>query len=583
MPAALALLCIAFFASARAADEIHWTFTGPTSVTFDWRGTDSTIHYGRTRDYDLRATGTAPDPLPFSSPGPFWEARLTGLEPGALYHYSIEGGPDRTFHTSPRPGENFVVYVESDVGDAASYPRVAAVQSLIGEGAPSFVLVVGDLTYGDERGQQAVDRHFNDVMAWSEGAAYMPAWGNHEWSDSTDDFRNYKGRFDLPHPQASPNAPPLGCCGEDWYWFDCGATRFIAYPEPYRGAWADWSRQARALMDEAEADPAIRFIVTFGHRPAWSSGYHPGDAGLRGLLGALGATHAKYVLNLNGHSHDYERSLSQDGVTHVTAGIGGSPLEQMAGPCPWPGGCPPPAWCAFRAYHHGALRLRFGQASILGEAICGPPGDGGPNLNDVVCTPGEVFDSFTIGEDLAPVVDAPEAVTVLGASPVRVVVRASDPDGDAIRSLSADLSALPAGSGATFTAEPGDTTGTLTWTPSRYDNRTYVVTFSAANRIQGSAATAVRVVQPKLVLEPIRPYPSPELRAIAYSLASWAPANLEVLDVAGRLWLRRDLGAPGPGRHEEVLPALPGAPPGPYWLVISQAGHRVSRRFVLLR
>jgi hypothetical protein len=33
-------------------------------------------------------------------------------------------------------------------------------------------------------------------------------------------------------------------------------------------------------MDEAQGDPAIRFIVTFGHRPAFSSGYHPGDAGL---------------------------------------------------------------------------------------------------------------------------------------------------------------------------------------------------------------------------------------------------------------------------------------------------------------
>lgn len=34
----------------------------------------------------------------------------------------------------------------------------------------------GDLTYADPFGQASVDQHFNDVMAWSMQAAYMPAW-----------------------------------------------------------------------------------------------------------------------------------------------------------------------------------------------------------------------------------------------------------------------------------------------------------------------------------------------------------------------------------------------------------------------
>jgi hypothetical protein len=75
-------------------------------------------------------------------------------------------------------------------------------------------------------------------------------------------------------------------------------------------------------MDEAQADPAIRFIVTFGHRPAFSSGHHPGDSGLQSIMAALGDAHSKYVLNLNGHSHDYERSRPQHGVTHITCGHG---------------------------------------------------------------------------------------------------------------------------------------------------------------------------------------------------------------------------------------------------------------------
>jgi hypothetical protein len=398
------LAALALPAAARAADEIHWTFTGPTSVSFDWRGTETTVRYGLTPAYGTIATAVTPSPVPPSSSGPFWEARLTGLSVATTYHYAIGNGPDHTFHTPPLPGSSdFTVFAEGDIGDTASFPRVAPLQSAVAAGNPDFVLMVGDLTYANVNGQSAVDRHFNNVMKWSQDAAYMPVWGNHEWT-SPDDLRNYKGRFDLPNPHTSPGAPSLGGSGEDWSWFDYGNVRFIAYPEPYTSAsWQDWTTQATTLMDQAQADPNIRFIVTIGHRPAYSSGYHPGDTTLQGYLGALGDTHDKYVLNINGHSHDYERSFPQHGVVHVTAGPGGADLEESGSSCIWSGGCPAPSWSAFRAMHHVSLRLVFSANEIRGEALCGPAGDSGANINDVSCTPGTVLDSFTIGG--APVAD----------------------------------------------------------------------------------------------------------------------------------------------------------------------------------
>src|SRR6267142_1564766 len=104
------------------ADEVHWTIAGQTAVSFDWRGPESTIAYGLTASYGHSATAVTPGPLPFSSPGPFWEARLTGLQEGSLYHYSIGGGPDHTFHTPPpRGASGFSVGVEGDVGDGALF------------------------------------------------------------------------------------------------------------------------------------------------------------------------------------------------------------------------------------------------------------------------------------------------------------------------------------------------------------------------------------------------------------------------------------------------------------------------------
>ena len=71
------LLPAAVRAAGGTADEIHYTFTGPTSVAFDWRGTATDIRYGTTTSYGTTAAAHAPTPLPFSSAGPFREVDLT--------------------------------------------------------------------------------------------------------------------------------------------------------------------------------------------------------------------------------------------------------------------------------------------------------------------------------------------------------------------------------------------------------------------------------------------------------------------------------------------------------------------------
>jgi hypothetical protein len=367
---------------ASPVDEVHYTYTGPTSVAFDWRGTAKTIRYGTSRRYQKTVVAHTPTPVPFSSSGPFWEARLTGLRAGTTYHYSIGGSTDRTFSTAPTGPFRFDV--EADVGASTDFPPAGTTESQIAGDNPAFVLVVGDLTYGNDEGQSAVDQYFNDVMVWSSKAALMPAWGNHEWDKSTDDLRNYKGRFAIPHPSASPGAPAQGCCGEDWGWFDAGGVRFISYPEPYTDAtWTDWQAKAGRVMAAAQANPMIHFIVTFGHRPAYSTGYHPGDSTLASILNGFGDRYKKYVLNLNGHSHDYERFQPIHNVVHITAGSSGS-LE-----LPWSGKDPR---TTFRAMHTEHLRVDVTANNLRLVAICGQA----TSHDDTTCAPGSVLDAVTI-------------------------------------------------------------------------------------------------------------------------------------------------------------------------------------------
>src|SRR5438045_6195850 len=253
----MALAPSGVLATGDVVDEIHYTFTGAGtgSVTFDWRGAATDIRYGKTTGYGSTATAQAPSPAPFSSTGPFEEVRLANLDPGTTYHYSIGGGVDHTFTTAPTG--DFRFDAEADIRSSRDFSNVVPTQNQIAADNPAFVLGVGDLTYGEPLGQASVDQHFNDVMAWSLQAAYMPAWGNHEWENpSSDDLRNYKGRFDLPNAGKSSTAPAAGCCGEDWSWFDAGGVRFISYPEPYSsGAWSEWQQQPSRISESSQANP----------------------------------------------------------------------------------------------------------------------------------------------------------------------------------------------------------------------------------------------------------------------------------------------------------------------------------------
>jgi hypothetical protein len=392
-------------------DEIHYTIISPTAVTFDWRGTDTDIRYGLTSSYGSTVTAhtiTTGDPfIPYSSAGPFQEAKLTGLSSGTTYHYSIGGGSDKTFNSAPVAGTaGFNVDVIGDVGSTVASGSDAAIgmtvmQNMIAADSPKVVIVVGDLTYANASSQASVDAHFNEVMPWSQSAAYMPAWGNHEWDKTSDNLNNYKGRFDFPNPQSSPGTSSFTATGggKDWYWFDYGNTRFISYPDDYvSAAWTDFNTKVDPIMSQAQSDSNIKWIVTYGHRPPYSSGFHSSETTLQNFMNALGDKYNKYVLNLNGHSHNYERTFPQHGITYVTAGTGGNYLENGSCSNGWNsvnGSCNPPSFSASRWMRYGVTKLNFGATSITGNFVCGPAGGSEPVIDS--CTQGTVVDSFTIG------------------------------------------------------------------------------------------------------------------------------------------------------------------------------------------
>ncbi len=92
--------------------------------------------------------------------------------------------------------------------------------------------------------------------------------------------------------------------------------------------------------------------------------------------------------------------------------------------------------------------------------------------------------------DRAPLVTAPASITVEPGLSTSFVVTASDPDGNAIFSLTASGTAVDAG--AAFSVNTANTMGTLSWTPAW--EGVFSATFTAANTLLGTATSTVRVV-----------------------------------------------------------------------------------------
>jgi hypothetical protein len=96
-------------------------------------------------------------------------------------------------------------------------------------------------------------------------------------------------------------------------------------------------------------------------------------------------------------------------------------------------------------------------------------------------------------QDRAPAVSAPAAVDGEEGGILDFGVTATDPDADAVSSLAADLSTLPAGNSATFTPSADHLSGSFHWPMKRGEAGSYDVTFTASNGLSGTAVTKVNV------------------------------------------------------------------------------------------
>jgi hypothetical protein len=96
-----------------------------------------------------------------------------------------------------------------------------------------------------------------------------------------------------------------------------------------------------------------------------------------------------------------------------------------------------------------------------------------------------------------------------------------------------------------------------------------------------ASPTAVNSPGTAFALESVRPNPLVDRFVVSFTLPDASPSRIEVLDVAGRMVVSREVGALGTGPHELDLGTARSFTPGMYFVRLSHAGRTLTTRAVV--
>ena len=138
-------------------------------------------------------------------------------------------------------------------------------------------------------------------------------------------FHAVLGNHDIRTANGNPQVayPPFGMAGR-FYNLRRGPVEFVMLDTNGN---ADWQRQLAWLRTVLSRSTAPWKVVV-GHHPIYSSGLYGNDPALQAKLGAVMQKHG-VQLYINGHEHNYERSVPIGGITYLVVGGGGAVLRPV--------------------------------------------------------------------------------------------------------------------------------------------------------------------------------------------------------------------------------------------------------------
>lgn len=184
----------------------------------------------------------------------------------------------------------------------------------------SFVLLTGDNIYEDgeiQRIHQVFERPYAELL--EQQIRFHAALGNH-------DVRTKNGKDEIAYPGYNMAGRYYTFIQQPIQFFALDTNQAITKWHAFR-----WAEQLRWLRSELQRSRQP-WKVVFAHHPVYSSGQHGSTSVLVEDLSPIFADYG-VQLYINGHDHNYERTIPINGTTYITTGNGA--LLRSVGSSDW--------------------------------------------------------------------------------------------------------------------------------------------------------------------------------------------------------------------------------------------------------
>jgi hypothetical protein len=267
-----------------------------------------TVSYGTSLSFGEIAKTKLISTTTSTTPTYVHKIQLTGLQSNTLYYYMASQGSSAssafTFTTAVGQGTPFRMAWMADCRTGTGIHD--QISSLIATYDPRFSCYGGDYCATSSYSSWKSEFFRNNELNLISHVPFFPAIGNHEsWGTNSKAFTR------------SPDSPSNT---QDYYSFDYGDVHFLCINNQV--AYSTGSAQYNFAQSDL-ASSTKPWKIVFFHNPAYCSGGHGEDAGMKVMSQNIFVPQ-DVDLVLTGHSHFYQHNYV-DGIHHMVIGDAGAP------------------------------------------------------------------------------------------------------------------------------------------------------------------------------------------------------------------------------------------------------------------
>lgn len=237
--------------------------------------------------------------------------------------------------------QRFAVVADTGTGDIRQYKVGRALARYHAQKPFDTVLLAGDNIYTNgefSKIKEVFAIPYQDLL--NRGVKFYACLGNH-------DVRSDNGTQQVAYPQFNMQGKRYYTHGKgDVQFFVTETNEIVNVNSPDRAKQLAW-------LDRSLSASKAKWKIVYGHHPIYSAGVYDNNPVMQRDVAPILVKH-KVKLWLNGHDHNYQRSIPIDGVTYLVCGGGGAHLYPVF----------PQSWTAFAQQVHS-----FGVVEIYADRI----------------------------------------------------------------------------------------------------------------------------------------------------------------------------------------------------------------------